>query len=188
MKKIYLIRHAVTKSNALRLFLGQSDEPLSEQGIDDARALFSAGVPEAEKIFVSPLTRCRQTAEILFPNARLEIIDEFIEINFGKFEGKNHDQLIANVPEYKIWLDSGGRSQIPGGENMAALRARCRVGFFKVLGLLGEKNSAALVVHGGTIMALLEEFGDGGNFYDHFPKNCDIISCCWDGNFLRAQK
>ncbi len=188
MKKIYLIRHAATKSNSLRLFLGQSDEPLSEQGIDDARALFSAGVPQIQKIFISPLKRCRQTAKILFPNTNFEIIDEFVEINFGQFEGKNHDWLIANVPEYKIWLDSGGRSQIPGGENMAALKSRCRDGFFKMLDLLGEAKSAALVVHGGTIMALLEEFGDGGNFYDHFPKNCDVISCCWDGHFLHARK
>ncbi len=189
MKKIYLIRHAATESNVKRLYLGQRDEPLCALGVEQARAARAAGIPKAEKIFASPLTRCLQTARILFPDSEPEVIREFIEIDFGRFEGKHHDWLIHNDSEYPKWLDSGGVLRVPGGECMAELKARCRAGFFKMLASLGGAESAALVVHGGTVMALLHELGEPPRgFYAGITKNCGIVPCRWDGRFLRVLK
>ncbi len=65
-------------------------------------------------VFVSPMLRCRQTAEILFPQIPQIEIDPWREMDFGEFEGKNYAQLNGD-PRYQAWIDSGGTLAFPGG-------------------------------------------------------------------------
>ena len=57
------------------------------------------------------------------------VVPEFVEIDFGRFEGRTHDELMRDEPAYAAWLTSGGLSEVPGGETQAQLCARCRRGF-----------------------------------------------------------
>ena len=52
--------------------------------------------PEVQNIYISPLKRCVQTAEILFPGELVHIIDELAECDFGEFENKNYKELDGN--------------------------------------------------------------------------------------------
>lgn len=185
--KIFFVRHGAAQSNVDRRYLGRGDEPLCREGREQARALFESGVPAAERVFVSPLLRCRQTAEILYPGAALETAPQFAELDFGSFEGKTHQELTGD-PAYAAWLESGGTFSIPGGETLASFTERCREGFLWMLERAADAASLAAVVHSGTIMALLSGFAVPPRpFYGCYVKNCGCVLCCWDGVHLAIE-
>ena len=163
--KIILIRHGKTAGNLEGRYVGRTDEPLCEAGRE---ALAGRKVPRAEKLFVSPLLRCRETAEILWPGRDQIVVPGLRECDFGDFEMKNYAELNGNA-DYQAWIDSNGTLPFPGGESQATFQARCCAAFEQVAEeLLKEKAdfaaeksvpAAAFVVHGGTIMAVLSQFG-----------------------------
>lgn len=126
---------------------------------------------EAERWLASPLLRCRQTARLLSGIDRpeeewLRIIPDFRECDFGLFENKNYLEL-SDCREYQQWIDSNGTLPFPGGEDPAAFRERSCKAFEEVLAYLWKEDcqSAALVVHGGTIMSILERYARPAKSY-----------------------
>ena len=91
-----------------------------------------------------------QTARILFPGKKLNIIDELAECDFGEFENKNYLELDGNE-HYQAWIDSGGLLPFPEGESREEFKKRNVVGFQKAVNgcIRGGLSTAALVVHGG---------------------------------------
>ena len=90
--ELILIRHGTTQGNLEKRFVGTLDMPLAPQGEELARKV-GPTLPRVEHIYRSPLTRCRQTAELLWPGTEMTVIDELRESDFGPFEGKNHEEL-----------------------------------------------------------------------------------------------
>ena len=177
--KILLIRHGQTPANAERRFLGRTDEPLSREG-----AVFFQGrvYPEVDRVFVSPMLRCRQTAELIYPRQRHWLVPDLREMDFGLFEGKTNEDLLEQ-PFYQQWL-AAGRADFPQGETMEGFAGRCRQAFVSALAGLEEDKKAAFVVHGGVIMALLACFA-GGDFYDYLCGNGQGYLCQWqEGRLL----
>ena len=176
MREIILIRHGKTYGNTLGRYIGTTDEELCPEGREELAALRESGQYRSirpDLVYVSPLRRCRQTAEILFPGVPQEICRDFRECDFGKFENRNYKELSGN-PAYQAWVDSGGTLPFPGGESREAFQERCRAEFARVLKELGRQagSGAAFVVHGGTIMAVLEAFGrPQRDFYGWQVKN-----------------
>ena len=122
--KCYLIRHGMTQDNIDLNFSGcRTDTPLLKQGIDMLDEV--KDVPENSILYVSPMLRARQTAEIMFPDMEQIIIDDLREMDFGIFEAKNHKMLDGD-PDYQAWLDSDGMMKIPGGESVGIFRERIR--------------------------------------------------------------
>ena len=70
--QLLLIRHSITAGNLEHRYIGcRTDEPLCEAGIALAQQKsveFRRSFPVPELVLVSPMQRCRQTAEILFPH------------------------------------------------------------------------------------------------------------------------
>ncbi|MBO5144646.1 MAG: histidine phosphatase family protein [Lachnospiraceae bacterium] len=162
--KIYLIRHGMTQGNAQKRYIGKTDEPLCEEGI---RQLAERTYPEAEVIYVSPLKRCIQTAKQIYGRQKMILCDGLREMDFGLFENKNYEELKDN-PDYIRWLESGGESAFPEGEGKSAFTIRCQNAFEECLKQLQTLNAetAAFVVHGGTIMAIMEKYGTPkGEYY-----------------------
>lgn len=116
-------------------------------------------IPERQALFVSPLRRCRETARILFGDQEQRVIELLAECDFGEFENKNYKELADN-PHYQEWIDSNGTLPFPGGESKEECAARNLKGFEEVLEVLGNEGvtEAALVVHGGTIMNIMETY------------------------------
>lgn len=170
MIKIYLIRHGQTPGNKLSRYIGTTDEPLSEEG----RAfLEKLDYPMPDALYVSPLLRCVETAGILFPEKEMHIIEELSECDFGEFENKNYKELSENE-NYQKWIDSNGTLPFPGGESRENFKRRSLKGFQKAVAqcIREEVNTAALVIHGGTIMNIMEEYGDRQRtFYEWHVKN-----------------
>lgn len=169
--KILLIRHGKTQGNMEKRYIGRTDEPLCQSGIDELRLVGNR--PYADMVISSPMKRCLQTAEILFGRTDI-VVPELAECDFGNFENKTYEQL-KNDTDYLNWLDCGGKIPFPNGEDPFAFRRRCCDAFNLAVLANRNKNTLAFVVHGGVIMALLEKFADI-EFYSIQPKNGEIIT------------
>lgn len=110
-----LIRHGMTPGNEEHRYIGRTDEPLSQKGREQLLTLQKKGVyPAAACVAASPLERCRQTAELLYPGQAPCVFDQFREMDFGAFEGHNYEELKADV-RYQAWIDSNGTLPFPQG-------------------------------------------------------------------------
>lgn len=158
--ELIFIRHLKTKGNRLRQYIGVTDEPLEQP-------VLLREYPDADTVVASPLKRCRQTAELIYPGKGQMICPGLRECDFGEFEKKTYEEL-KDHPAYQKWLDSGGAMAFPGGEGREVFVKRSAAAFEEAVGkLMGNGCSrAAFVVHGGTIMAVLSEFDrDKRDFY-----------------------
>lgn len=96
--ELVFIRHGKTKGNLKSRYIGITDEGLCKEGIEEINGNLCQGIyPVADIIFTSPMKRCIQTAEIIYPGKSLNVIYGFREINFGRFEGKIILNLAAAV-------------------------------------------------------------------------------------------
>ena len=182
--RLVMIRHGATASNREKRYLGKTDEPLSEEGrqaLLDSLKIHSCPVPDL--LFASPMKRCFQTAQILYPELEPVRIAEWEEMDFGEFEGKNYRELNGDA-RYQAWIDSGGTLPFPGGESREAFQERCLRGLKRMLRKLREAprlpETVGLVVHGGTIMALLDALGeDAGEkgYFDYQTENGQGYVC-----------
>lgn len=170
MLTVQLIRHGKTKENLEKRFAGgKTDSSLCEQGIAEIKQFSKDNVYEnCELLFSSPMKRCLETANLIFPDSNIQTIEDFRELNFGLFENKNHAELDGN-PLYQKWLDSGGKGEIPQGENFQSFVQRSLKGFKDMISFSRE-NSVSAVVHGGTIMAILYAL-NGGDYYEYMCSN-----------------
>lgn len=179
MKRLIFIRHGATAGNLEKRYIGRTNEPLCDLGVSQIRALKKKNF-RIDCLYVSPMVRTKQTADILFPGmAQIEVPD-FRETDFGIFEGKTYAQL-SDDPAYQAWLASDCLGQIPGGESIAQFKHRCCEAFCAVMAALPEDTTTAFIVHGGTIMAVLEAYGyPKQNFYDYHIQNGEAITCQWE--------
>ena len=116
-REIILLRHGRTPGNETHRYNGVTDEPLSDAGraaLSDRRFAF----PDPEAVYVTRMRRTRETAAILFPNARQITVPGLREMDFGDFEGRNFAEMEHDAA-YRAWVDSGCLSPIPNGEGRA---------------------------------------------------------------------
>lgn len=167
---ITLIRHGSTAGNLQRRYIGTTDEALSPAGREFLENRRSAGnYPKAARVITSPMQRCLETAEILYPDVIPEVYPEFRETDFGAFEGKTYEELMEDnslQSVYQKWLDSGGTMAFPEGESMEQMKQRCVAGFERLLATL--QSNAVIIAHGGTIMSLLQMYATPWrDYYDY---------------------
>ena len=149
-----LIRHGKTQGNLEKRYIGcRTDQPLCPEGVEELNALRQDLYPPVGRVFTSPLRRCRETAEILYPGVPTETVPDLRECDFGDFEGKNYSELNGRA-DYQAWIDSGGTLSFPGGESLEGFSARC-LNAFDELKKRAPQEDCALVIHGGTIMAVM---------------------------------
>lgn len=152
--RIVFIRHGKTPGNLSKRYIGRTDEPLCAEGADELRLRI---YPRCDAVICSPMKRCIQTAEIIYQGQETAIFPELRECDFGDFEGKNYLEL-SGSKDYQKWIDSGGKIAFPNGESPDEFRKRCISGFQRAVSEYREAQSAAFVVHGGTIMSIMDKY------------------------------
>ena len=129
--QILWIRHGQTQGNVERRYVGRTDEGLTADAKEKLKMRKQQGIGfEADLIYVSPMIRCRDTADLLFPEQRKVPWDGLQETDFGDFEYKNYEEL-KDDPLYQVWIDSNGQMLIPNGESGADFRRRCCAAYEK---------------------------------------------------------
>lgn len=146
----------MTAGNLMNRYIGTTEEPLCEAG---RAGLLCRAYPDADFIFLSPMQRCIQTAELIYPGKTGQTVPDFRECDFGLFENKNYLEL-ADCPEYQEWIDSGGTLPFPGGESPEGFKVRSCAAFEQVIRQILEQGwkNVSMVVHGGTIMSIMEHY------------------------------
>ncbi len=179
---IYLIRHGKTKGNEEHRYVGKTDEDLLPE---EGKRLRDMTRPKAERIFTSPMKRCIQTAQTLYPNGKIQVVKEFTECDFGEFEYKNYEELNGD-PRYQKFIDSEGRTGFPGGETRETYTKRIVEAFAQWAKkectdkkeFDEKREDIAIITHGGMIMAVLETFGvPKKDYYDWQVKNGEGYAC-----------
>lgn len=155
--KIHLIRHGATDANRMGMYVGsRTDLPLSPEGVRELQQLRqSVDYPDIERLYTSPMLRCKQSANIIYSGYEQHIIDELTEYDFGEFEGKTAEQLEL-MPEYAEWT-SGKISEAPSGESTTNFIKRQALGLNMIVRDMMDNDvtNAGVIMHGGAIMMLL---------------------------------
>ncbi len=178
---VVFIRHGKTAGNLEKRYIGRTDESLCDEGIAE---LSGKNYPECDILVSSPMKRCIQTAELIYPDKKIIINKNLRETDFGDFEGKNYSELCEN-PDYIKWID--GKAEPPNGEISGIFKKRCCNAFEDITKKYSK--SVAFIVHGGVIMAVLEKYGfPKKSFYDYQIPNGGGFITDFDGKHLRIRE
>ena len=175
--ELLLIRHGTTQGNLEKRFVGTLDLPLIPQGEALARRVGTT-LPRVEHIYTSPLSRCRRTAELLWPGVESTAIPQLRESDFGPFEGKNHEEL-KDDPLYQAWIGQSGTrlnfAAMPVGESAEQVVARMSRGLELLTADARRRGfqQVGVVSHGGSLMGLLSKYGrPERSYYGWMCPNC----------------
>ena len=149
---LILIRHFETDAPVKGAFYGSTDLSIREgadESFDILKELFDKN--QIEKIFCSPKKRCKQTADIYFPQQEKVFLEEAVEADFGEWEGKTYAEIVKDYPDVNDWASPG--FSFPGGESIKSFENRIE----KVLDSIYKCESpvAVLVCHAGVIRYLI---------------------------------
>lgn len=160
--KLSLIRHSFTEANETGMYIGsKTDLPLSKKGKDALLNMMDEyKYPRVERVYTSPLLRCKQTCDILFPDRQIIVMDDLKELDFGDFDGKTVDELIDR-DDYKTWLKGGINNSPPNGESIQDLVVRSYRALTRIImNMMDEEfTHCAIVTHVGIIKNMLSCFG-----------------------------
>jgi alpha-ribazole phosphatase len=145
--------------NEQRRYIGSTDLPLSATGISQTKQLAKCLKEWPQFVVTSDLLRCKQTAELLFPQSNYFTSSLLRECDFGEWEGKTYEQLKENR-QYQKWLDTPSNTTIPGGEPYQDFVNRTQAGFAWMLEQIRSQGTDSIVVvtHGGVIRQWLTMF------------------------------
>ncbi|HKC27267.1 MAG TPA: bifunctional RNase H/acid phosphatase [Jatrophihabitans sp.] len=146
--RLVLVRHGATEHSATHRLSGRNELPLDEVGRAQAAHLAQRDYGDVTAIVSSPLLRARQTADAIA--ARLgvpvEVVDEFVETDFGLWEGMTMAEAVATDPDVaRRWYSSPDVAP-PDGESFAVVGARVEAARDKVLAAHPE-GTVVVVTH-----------------------------------------
>jgi broad specificity phosphatase PhoE len=160
MRRLTLIRHALTAWNQDGRFQGHTDVPLERRGREQARRLGGrvADLAAPDVIVTSPAARARATAELAFPGRPVRFDPRLRELHFGVFEGRTMAQNQAH-PAWAWWAADPYARPAPRGESYRALQARA-VAWLDEAHRRWDGAHVVGVSHSGTVqMRLAHLFG-----------------------------
>lgn len=125
--RFILLRHGQTAMSAAKQYSGRANPELTELGTKQALAAAQAlADTHIDAVVCSPLRRCQQTAAAVVEgrDLRVETVDDLIEVDFGRWEGKTFAEADAADPElHARWLKDTSVA-CPGGESLRAVHRR----------------------------------------------------------------
>lgn len=159
MRRLVVWRHGRTSWNAEHRFQGQTDVPLDEEGLAQARrsAAMLAGLgPHA--IICSDLQRARQTAEPLAELTGLEVIldADLRETAAGEWEGKTRPDLLMQYgDDLARWASDVHMRAGVTGETRLEVAERTVSAIERGLDGLPPDGVLVIVTHGGSARACI---------------------------------
>jgi broad specificity phosphatase PhoE len=147
---ISFVRHGQTAVNAGGRLQGRLDAPLSELGLEQARALGELFAHErVTRVLTSPLARARDTAQLIAVRHRatVEVDDRLVELDYGDWDGLG----LRDVPagDWATWR-ADPQFAPPNGESLVAVTQRMSAFLSDVL---HEAEGTVAVSHVSPIKA-----------------------------------
>lgn len=179
---LYIMRHGLTEWNVEHKLQGRTDIPLSNEGrkmAENASAEYSN--VHFDICYCSPLSRAKETAEILLCGRDIPIVtdERLIEMSFGVFEGTancfsltgSEISVLFSAPEKYI-------TPVESGESLEDLFAR--TGEFLrevVMPQLDAGKDILIVGHGAMNSSIICQIRDipVENFWSTGIENCRLL-------------
>ena len=180
MKTLFVIRHGETDFNKKGRYLGRTDEPLNDIGIDQAKKLAEKTSDlDIEIIYCSPLKRAIETTDFIKTNHNCEVIIDkhFIERSIGIYEGLTKEEAKNKYPDLyaknitRIFDDAP-----PKGETIDEVMERVFFGLNKIKNQ--NKFSNILISTHGFIAKVINKYFNpkisDQEFFDFSLANAEI--------------
>lgn len=159
-----LLRHGRTAHNLAGRLQGQSDVPLDEGGVAQAReaahGLRRVG-RDIDLVLSSPLERARETARLALEEAGLELDVEtdarLAERSFGRWEGSTLEEIRVGWPEQYVQFRSHREVDGVDFERRVDVAQRMGAAIRDGLERVGEDGTVLFVSHGAAITLGLTE-------------------------------
>ena len=144
-----LFRHGQTDWNINFLLQGITDIPMNTTGMEQVKTAARAiNKDDWDLILTSPLTRAKQTAEIIVETLGFDAVieeDLLIERSFGEAEGLSYEQ----------WREKySSLDEVPGGESRSMLLSRSQLLLDTISNQYKGKRVLA-ISHGALIRTLI---------------------------------
>jgi broad specificity phosphatase PhoE len=148
--QLLVIRHGQTEWSVAGKHTGRTDVPLTDIGRQEAR---DAGLTldgwSIQRAYTSPLSRARETAEIVEPECGVVVDDLLLEWDYGVFEGETTPQTRERVPDWSVWTH-----EMTGGETVDEVGERADRFLQRVEAEVPEGNAVAFA-HGHLLAILI---------------------------------
>lgn len=179
---LYIMRHGKTDWNERRKIQGRTDIPLNEEGRDMSE---NAGIEYKDINFdicyCSPLSRAKETAELVLKGRNVPIItdERLVEMGFGQYEGIEKSFEIPNCPINVLFLEPQNyTTSVGGAESMDELFQRTGEFLREVALPQVESGKDVLIVgHGAmnsAIICLIKEL-PVKDFWSSGIENCKLM-------------
>lgn len=163
--KLMMIRHGQTDGNKNGIVYGHLDLHLNEEGLKQVAKIADQLINHhIEFIYSSPLTRTRQTAEVVSAKLNLPVTyrDELVERDFGSLNGRTWKDILEEFgPDYrhKDFRQEYDYHEF-GGEDFNDVKKRVLV-FLDYLKQTYKDNQVVLAIsHAGIIRLMYHLYSD----------------------------
>ena len=176
--KLFVVRHGQSQANLGKRYTGQFNTPLTELGIEQAKAVQPILAPfKFDKVYSSDLSRAADTCANALPGAEAELTPLLREYDVGSLMGKTWEEVgniqpddPAKRPDYTAF----------GGENVEIVCNRVR----EFLHMLEESDFeyVAAFSHFGFMKCMLRVvLGAAFDPKAVKPENCAVYVFEYDG-------
>lgn len=133
--RLFLIRHGETEFSTQLRYSGWGDPLLTPKGRTQAERAATRVAElldgrEVAAIFSSPLSRAKETAQLIheqLPDTEISEAEALKELNFGTWEGLTFAQARKQDPKlHETWVDNPADNAPPEGESIRELYQRVR--------------------------------------------------------------
>lgn len=165
--EVTFIRHGQTTLNKENRISGRIDCKLTQSAIVEAnKKRFAEG--SFDYIYVSPLQRTHQTAELIYPYCNFVINDLIIDRNLGDFEGKCKYKISP-----KLLFDFRHNRYLPNGAETIEETKNRVIDFIKFLKSNHDSKDKILVVCHAVIIKIVKEMYSSNPL--HSSKNLETF-------------
>ncbi|MDG5807656.1 histidine phosphatase family protein [Streptomyces ossamyceticus] len=156
MGDLFLVRHGETEWSLSGQHTSWTDLPLTDRGREQARGLApSLTSHRIGAVFVSPMKRARQTAELAgLTGARVDA--DLCEWDYGAYEGVTTQEIHRTRPDWFLFTDgvAPGPPEHPG-EGPEDVGARADRVLAKAHAALGDTEGCVVLVAHGHVLRVL---------------------------------
>jgi len=179
--ELILICHGQSVRREENRLLGWwSDVSLSPKGRQQALLLGERlqSSYDIQSVFTSPLTRARETANLIGDMVRVvpTVETSLRELDAGALSRLSYEEAKVRFPDVILRGKSSGEGHIPGGESYADLHRRVAWGLERIIAQCLNQQ-IAVVTHGGPIVTYLRSFLGYESDQRNKPRFiCDVAS------------